>query len=198
MWARGRKVRADRKLRRQADSFADLCDLKARQLDCEVSMWSGYTDATVEETANPTPVLAHANRAGFLTGGWQPGFDGPDSDGSHRQQRATVSGLVGDERLLHALGRVAEAYRLKVDVRTVGEASRRPGVTVTRVDGEPYTVFGGRLSRRVLRRTWRGVRRTVLAEIYTATQVTLVDPEWGSSDRLWMALDEAIGLHAAA
>jgi hypothetical protein len=196
MFARGRVMRANRKLWRQAETFADLCDLRARQLDGEVSMWSGYADANAEEASDLIPVLAHANRAGFLTGGWQPGFDGPGFDGSHWQQRAAVTGLVGDEQLLHALGRVAEAHRLTLLVRDVESHGALAGVTATRIDGAPYTTFGVRLSHRQLRHIWRGVSRPALDEICDAWQVTLVDPEWGSGDRLWTALDEAIGLHA--
>lgn len=197
MWARWRKSRADRRRWAAAQSLPELCDLMARWLEGELSMWPGYDDGAAEETADLIPVLARVNRAGFLTDQSQPGLDGPGSDGARWEQRAAVSGLVGDEELLYALGRVAEAHRLTLLVRTVDENSQRPGVTCTRVDGQPYTVFGDRLTRRVLRHIWQGVSRPAFNEIADAMQVTLVDPEWGSGDRLWSALDEAIALVAA-
>jgi hypothetical protein len=196
MWARWRKVRADRRRWAAARSLPELCELMARWLEGGLSMWPGYDDGADEETVDLIPVLARANRAGFLTDQSQPGCDGPGFDGSRWEQRAAVSGLVGDEELLYALGRVAEAHRLTLLVRDVESRGLLAGVTATRVDGAPYTTFGVRLSRRQLRHIWRGVSRPALAEICDAWQVTLVDPEWGSGDRLWSALDEAIGLRA--
>lgn len=198
MWARWRKTRADRKLWRQAGSLPELCELMARWLEGELSMWPGYEDGAAEETADLIPVLARANRAGFLTDQSQPACDGPGFDGARWEQRAAVSGLVADDGMLFALGRVAEAHRLTILVRAADDQARIEGVTATRVDGEPYTVFGARLTRRQLRHIWRGVSRQALDDITDAMQVTLVDPEYGRNDRLWTALDEAIGLLAAA
>lgn len=198
MAARWRRSRADRRLWRQAGSLPDLCELMARWLEGELSMWPGYADWPDGETAALIPVLARANRAGFLTDQSQPGCDGPGFDGSRWEQRAAVSGLIGDEELLYAIGRVAEARRLTLLVRDVHGHGRLPGMTATRVDGEPYTTFGTRLSRRQLRHIWRGVSRPALDDICAAWQVTLVDPQWGSGDRLWTALDEAIALAVAA
>lgn len=196
MFGRWRKVRADRKLWWQASTLAELGQLMARWLEGNLTVWPGYAVAGPdEETADLIPVLARANRAGFLTDQSQPGSDGPGFDGARWEQRAAVSGLVGDEELLYTLGRVAEAHRLTLLVRDVESHGLLTGVTATRVDGVPYTTFGVRISRRQLRHIWRGVSRPALAEICDAWQVTLVDPEWGSGDRLWRALDEAIGLY---
>jgi hypothetical protein len=198
MFARWRKVRADRKLWRRADSLPELCELMARWLEGDLSMWPGYDDSADEETAELIPVLARLNRAGFLTDQSQPGVNGPGFDGSHWEQRAAVSGFVADEQLLFALARVAEAHRLTILVRHPFEESQRPGVTCTRVDGEPYTVFGRRLSRRDLRHIWRDVNWAAFADIADAAQVTLIDPLYGRDDRLWTALDEALELVKAS
>lgn len=199
MFAGWRKVRADRKLWRQAETLADLGGLMGRWLEGELTVWPGYAVAGPdEETRDLVPVLARANRTGFLTDQSQPGFDGPGFDGTRWQQRAAVSGLVAEEELLFALARVAEAHRLTILVRTTDERSSRPAVTVTKVDGEAYTGFGARLSRRQLRHLWRGVSRPALDEIAAAWQVTLVDPHYGPDDRLWAALDEAINVAKAA
>jgi len=198
MFGRWRKMRADRKLWRQAASLPELCELMARWLEGELSMWPGYADGAADETADLVPVLARANRAGLLTDQSQPGVDGPGFDGARWQQRAAVSGLVADEQVLYALARVAEAHRLTILVRSADDTSERPGVTCTRVDGESSTVFGRQLSRRDLRLIWRTVSWKALGEIEGAWQVTLVDPEFGRNDRLWPALDEVIGQLAAA
>ncbi|MFJ9012311.1 DUF6919 domain-containing protein [Streptomyces canus] len=194
MFGRWRKVRADRKLWRQAGSLAELGGLMARWLEGDLSVWPGYAVAGPdEETADLVPVLARLNRAGFVTDQSQPGCDEYGIYG-HWKQRAAVSGLVGDEQLLNALARVAEAERLTILVRTVDEASRRPGITATTVDGEAYTDFGGHLSRSDLRHIWLGTSWAALAEIEAAWQVTLIDPVYGRTDRLWPALDEALAL----
>jgi hypothetical protein len=194
MFARWRKVRADRKLWAQAASLPELGQLMARWLEGELSVWPGYAVAGPdEETAELVPVLARLNRAGFLTDSSQPACDEYGPYG-HWRQRAAVSGLVGDEQLLNALARVAEAQRLTILVRTVGESSRRPGITATQVDGEAYTAFGGHLARSDLRHIWLGTSWAALTEIEAAWQVTLVDPVYGRTDRLWSALDEALSL----
>jgi hypothetical protein len=195
MFGRWRKVRADRKLWRQAGSLAELGGLMARWLEGELSVWPGYAVAGPdEETTDLVPVLARANRSGFVTDQSQPACDEVTPRGRHWKQRAAVSGLVGDEQLLFALARVAEAQRLTILVRTVDEASRRPGITATQVDGEAYTAFGGHLTRSDLRHMWLGTSWAALAEIESAWQVTLIDPVYGRTDRLWPALDEALQL----
>lgn len=199
MFGRWRKVRADRRRWAGARSLAELGELMARWLEGELSVWPGYAVAGPdEETADLIPLLARANRAGFLTDASQPGCDEPGFDGGRWEQRAAVSGLVGDEELLFALARVAETHRLTILVRTTDEAGQKPGVTATKVDGEPFTAFGLGLSRRDLRHIWQGVSRPAIDEITGAVQVTLVDPVYGRNDRLWLALDEAVGLLAAA
>jgi|1185.fasta_scaffold04064_2 hypothetical protein len=195
MFARWRKVRADRRLWRQAASLDQLGELMARWLEGDLTSWPGYAVASPdEETADLVPVLARANRAGFVTDASQPACDEVGASGRRWRQRAAVCGLVGDEELLNALARVAEAHRLTILVRTVDEDSRRPGITVTQVDGEAYTAFGGRLTRSELQHVWLGTSWSALAEIEAAWQVTLIDPMYGRDNRLWTALDEAIDL----
>jgi hypothetical protein len=199
MFGRWRKVRADRKLWRRAGTLAELGGLMARWLEGDLSTWPGYAVAAPDdETGVLVPVLARANRAGFVTDASQPACDETGVDGRRWRQRAAVSGLVGSEDLLNALARVAEAHRLVILVRTADGISQRPGIAVTTGDGEAYTVFGCRLTRRDLRHVWLGVSRKALAEVEAAWQVTLVDPVYGRDDRLWTALGEAIGLLAAS
>ena len=198
MFARWRKMRADRKLWRQAGSLPELCSLMARWLEGELSMWPGYDDGAAEETAGLIPVLARANRAGFLTDQSQPGFDGIGFDGLRWQQWAAVSGLVGDELLLSRIREAGEAAGLIVLIAHPWLLPQGQGYTATLRGGQPYTEFGAYLSPQILRQVWRGVSRQAMAEIADAWQVTVIDPEFGPGDRLWAALDEAIGLHAKA
>ncbi|MGW2048597.1 DUF6919 domain-containing protein [Streptomyces sp. NPDC001858] len=198
MFTRWRRMRADRRRWAAARTLADLGGLMALWLEGELSLWPGYTPGygPDEETADLVPVLARANRAGFVTDQSQPGCDSPGHDGRRWEQRAAVSGLVGDDRLLFALARVAEACQLTFLVRTATD-SDRPAVTVTKVDGEPYTAFGAPLTGRDLRRLWQGVSAAAIDEIGAAWQVTLADPHYGPSNRLWTALADAVDLHDA-
>lgn len=199
MFGRWRRIRADRKRWAQARTLPELGELMARWLEGDLALWPGYQPGygPDDETTDLIPVLARVNRAGFVTDSSQPALDGPGFGGRRWRQRAAVCGLVGDEQMLFALAQVAEAHRLTILVRTAVEHSCRPGVTVTKVDGESYTGFGDQLSRRQLRHMWRGVSRPALDEIAAAWQVTLVDPEYGRNDRLWAALDEALDLAKA-
>ncbi|MFJ9420723.1 DUF6919 domain-containing protein [Streptomyces sp. NPDC101249] len=138
------------------------------------------------------PVLARANQGGFLTDSSQPGCDEPGADGRRWRQRAAVEGFVTDERLLFALDRAAQSHRLTFLSRAAGGSSRRPAVTVTAVDGKPYTWFGAQLTARDLRHIWQGLSRPAMDAVIAAQQVTIIDPTWGSSTRLWTALDEAL------
>lgn len=196
-WANWRQKRADRRMWRQARTLTTLGELMAHWLQGNLSLRPGYQPGygPDTETTDLIPVLANANRAGFLTTDSQPGCDEIGTDGRHWQQRAAVTGFVGSEKLLHQLGYLAETHRLELLVRDVADGRTRVGRTVTRVGGEPYTVFGAPLSRRDLRRIWQGVSRPALTEITDAWQVTLIDSKWGRNDLLWTALDTAIAPH---
>lgn len=198
MAGRWRKARADRKLWRQARTLPDLSGLMARWLEGELTMWPGYADGAAEETAALIPVLARANRAGFLTDQSQPGFDGIGFDGLRWQQRAAVSGLVADEMLLARIRKAGAAAGLIVLVAHPWLLPQGQGYTCTLRGGEPYTEFGAYLPPRILRQIWRGISRPAMAEIADAWQVTVIDPDFGRDDRLWPALDQAINAHRAA
>lgn len=198
MFAQWRRIRADRRLWRQAATFDDLCVLMARWLEGELSMWPGHQDWPDGETSPLVPVLARANRAGFLTDQSQPGFDGIGYDGLHWQQRASVSGLIADEQLLAQVRQAGERAGLVVLIAHPWLLPQGRGITGTLRGGEPYTEFGAYLSVRTLRQIWPGVSRPAFAEIADAWQVTVIDPEYGRGDRVWAALDEAIALLGAA
>jgi hypothetical protein len=197
MFARWWKSRADRRLWRQAATLPELCGLMARWLEGELSMWPGYGDGAAEETADLVPVLARANRAGFLTDQSQPGCDGPGFDGARWQQRATVSGLIADERLLARIRRAGEDAGVAVLISHPRLLPQGRGVTGTLRGGQPYTEFGEYLPPRVLRQIWSGVSRPAFAAVANAWQVTVIAPDYGRNDRVWAVLDEAISAEKA-
>jgi len=191
MAARWRKIRTDRKAWRSATTVAGLGELMASWLEGAMIWRPGAAPGLDPETVDLVPVLARANRAGFLTTDSQPGCDGPGFDGRRWKQRASVTGFVADDQMMHALSWVAGVHRLTLLIRTADDDCQ-PGVTVTRVDVEDPTTFGDRLSRRDLRHMWQGVGRDALVEVTGSLQVTLIDPEFGRNDRLWPALGTAI------
>jgi len=48
------------------------------------------------------------------------------------------------------------------------------------------------LSRRETANSQRGLHRQAINALADAIQITLVDPRWGPSDRLWAAMHEAV------
>ncbi|MFD4596759.1 DUF6919 domain-containing protein [Streptomyces sp. NPDC058464] len=198
MFGRWRQIRADRKQWAQAETLADLGQLMAAWLEGDMAWRAGAWPDLDPETNELVPVLARVNRAGFLTDDSQPASDETGADGRHWWQRAAVSGFVTDEQMLDALTRVADSYQLTILIREAGARFPGPRVTVTRVDGEPYTRFGGHLTPEDLRHIWQGLSEPAVAELVDAWQVTLVDPQFGRNDRLWTALNAALELQIPA
>lgn len=184
----------DRRRWKTARTFADLCELMALWTEGQIKTWPGHDGEPDPETADLLPTLAATNRGGYLTTGSQPGVIGPGYDGLLWEQRAAVEGLVADQHLLDRLRRAAEAARLTVIVHEPADRSRGLGgdVVVTRVDGSPYTGFGAKLNRRVMKGQWPVISRDALQQVLGAWQVTVIDLEWGRDTVLWQALDRAI------
>lgn len=197
MFARWRTVRADRRRWAEAQTLPELGELMALWLEGELSTWPGYAVAGPdEETIDLVAVLARANRGGFITDQSQPGVDKLGADGRRWVQRAAVSGLVRDERLLDQLMAAADRHGLTMLV-SHADGPYRDAVTVTAVDDEPYTGFGAYMPRRTLHQIWPGVSSHVFADIAIAWQVTLIDPRWGEDSWLWPALGQALDARGA-
>lgn len=193
MLGRWRKTRADRRRWAAAQSLPELGELMALWLEGELSVWPGYAVAGPdEETVELIPTLAAANRGGFLTDQSQPGSDGTGFDGLRWQQRAAVSGLVGDELLLSRIRKTGETAGLIVLIAHPRLLPQGQGYTCTLRGAESYTEFGAYLPTRELRHIWHGVSQQAMSEIADAWQVTVIDPEFGRNDRLWPALDSAL------
>lgn len=185
---------------RKARTLADLGDLTALWLEGAIDHHPGYCGAPDDETALLVPVLAAANRAGFVTLGSQPGVAGTVGwDDKVWRQRAAVDGFATPDVAADLRG-VAEAAGLVMiehgparlftswsDTVVVTDRCRlsRHGHPLER---ESVTDFGAHLSRRLVRFQYRGCRRSAVRSLLDAPQVTLIDPAWGPSERLWHAL----------
>jgi hypothetical protein len=184
----------DAELWESAQSLADIGNFTALWLEGQIASQPGYAPGCGpdEETADLIPVLAAANRAGFVTDSSQPGESCTGYDGAHWDQRAAVQGLASAEvadrlRSLASpdlLVQVHDAPRWRFRFDTAIPVTRREGSTCTR--------FGARLPVRHLRDGWTGYgicARDAVREVCAAKQVTIVDPVWGRNDILWPALE---------
>jgi uncharacterized protein DUF6919 len=184
--------RLDRRWR-EARTLADLGQTAADWMEGRIpgEHPNGY-DELDPETTSLVPTLIAANRAGFVADNSQPGQAGVGFDGAHWEQRAAVDGWIAPGRLLDRLR--AHARRAGITVMTQRAGSRpRPGVPVTTCGGEPVTWFGGWAPHRTQTEwVWSGVGGRARRELRTATHLTLIDPTWGPSTRLWDALAAAI------
>lgn len=178
---------------RDARSIADLGQAMALWMEGRGPDWPGYFGPFGQEEENGArhliPTLAAANRAGFVTTGSQPAYDGIGSDGSHWRQRAHVDGVVHKHSPL--LGRLTA---LEGQGFGVFRGWPKQAIAVTDRDGEPQTGFGGfRLGRDHAAREWHGIGRHALRELKEqGVRLHIVDPTWGRDDRLWPALARAV------
>ncbi|MFD4912824.1 DUF6919 domain-containing protein [Streptomyces virginiae] len=172
---------------RSSRSIADLGQHMALWLEGSGPSWPGYgADFGYEEddASHLVPVLAAANRAGFVTVQSQPATD----DGRGSRQRAWVEGIVHYRNPI--LGRLLDLQRQGF---TVIRGSRTPYLVLTEEEGEPHTTLGYRIPRNWRAREWHGVGRHALREIrQDGVSLHLVDMTWGRDDRLWPALANAI------
>ena len=166
-----------------ARTLADLGSLTALWL--EGSLPGGHPggyDRPDPETLPLVPVLAAANRAGFVTDVSQPGFDGAGYDGHRWEQRAAVDGHIADGPLLDRIVAGAKAARLLVEV----DGDRLP---VSWTEGETTCWFGGELPVSYVRRCWP---RAAVPAVLAARRLLVADRNFGPHDRLWRVLDEAV------
>ncbi|MER6807498.1 hypothetical protein ABT319_36645 [Streptomyces sp. NPDC000678] len=193
--------RADRRRWKSARTVLDLGELMALWLEGEIASRPGYQPrfGPDEETAHLVPTLAALCRAGYVTTCSQPGFAGTGADGLWWEQRAAVELVVTDPALFHRLVDAAHAAGLTVrinDHRRDGGVQEQPVVVTTR-DGEPFTAFGGRISRADMAIQWPGLDRGLYDQVAHGTYVSVVAPEWGTAgERLWVILDFLTGLRS--
>lgn len=193
----GRMSRADAERWQEARTVVDLADLTALWLEGEIGSQPGYAAGygPDPETLDLIPVLADANRAGYLTHQSQPGEPpGIGYDGETWAQRAAVCGYASAD-LAARLHAAATEAGLIVHVYAPSRRRRRGerhGTTVTTRAGQPYTGFGQRLPRHLIQFLYGDCHPDAVAAIQAAHQVTVIDPEWGRDDRLWPVLAAAV------
>lgn len=177
-------------------SLAELGEMTARWLEGSAPWQPGYSDCgPAPETEPLVPVLAAANRAGFLTAGSQPGDITTDARGLRWVQAAAVTGFASP-RDADLLVSIASGYRLACVVRQAPRwlTGYRTAAEVTWCEGRAVTRFGAALSRRYLADGHAGYGqcdRTAVRAVQNALQVTIADPKPGCADSvLWRALSE--------
>jgi len=207
----GRMSKADREKWAAARTLADLGELTAQWLEGRIASQPSYYGGPDSETAPLVPVLAKLNRAGFVTSGSQPAFNGAGYDGAHWKQRAAVEAYADPPLALRVL-RVAQEtgliivawppsslprwrYRYDRAVAVTRTDGCDPACPTRHADGCDYTWFGTQVPRRHLRSRHIGYgicHRDAVKALCGAWQVTVYDPEWGRGDLLWHVLAQAL------
>lgn len=190
-------TRTDRARWRAARSITDLGHLTALWLEGEVTSHPGCATPNYgpdKETAHLVPVLAAANRAGYLTDNSQPGLIQRGSDGDLWEQRAAVTGWIDpdNQQLVRRITTAARDAGLLVCVDHPGSQ-----IPVTKVDGQDYTIFGAVLPE-YLHVLWpaRLIDRDLFTALANAASVTVADPQYGRDSLLWPVLTQALAHHA--
>ncbi|MEU7158878.1 DUF6919 domain-containing protein [Streptomyces chrestomyceticus] len=188
--------RADRARWRSARTLADLGRLTADWWVGSVRSLPGRRAGHRPDPALAAhvPVLAAANRAGFLASAAQAGLAT-----ARVRQKAAVQGFTADPVLIHYLVGAAEKAGLDVvlhDWHDAFYAEHTGGVTVTRT-AHGTVVFGQALAVQDIKALWPRLPDAVDA-VVPALQITLADAVFGPSDLLWGALADAVrGLNEA-
>jgi hypothetical protein len=198
--------KADRARRAAARSLADLGELTALWLEGKIMSQPGYCDPDPDEEWGPfpetralVPVLAAANRAGFLTSTSQPGGSVPGWT-----QRAAVSGFADNATLARLGAAFAEHPEIYAIITRAPRflTRHRTASPVTRCGTRDCTSFGARLSQRFIRDSRTGYGecgREAVRAVCDAWQVTLIDTSWGREPSpLWTVLAEFAGAPRAA
>lgn len=183
--------RADRKRWQAARSLADLCDLTARWLEGDLKQTPGHAGPPCPETIGLIPVLAAANRAGFLTDDSQPGVPWDESESC---QYAAVTGFVADENLDALRESLDLVELLFIEHRAVRRTICKDSVTVTVDGGEDFTRYGQQISRKALKWQFEMCQPSAVQAVCDAWQVTIVEMEPGRNSVLWPALAEFAGV----
>lgn len=190
-----RMSRGERKRWRAASSLHDLGRLTAAWLEGGIASQPGYApDCGPDlETEDLIPVLARANRAGYVTAGSQPGVDAEiGTDGANWTQRAAVEGWMtprhATELAEAATGAGLIAITHPVLIRRLGR--REPGwIDVTRRNGQVVTGFGRQRRRREVEFGYAECGASAVDAVLAASHLTLAAPDYGTDQRVWELLD---------
>lgn len=184
---------SDRRTWRAATTLDHLAELTARWLEGRLATHPGTVgrDGPDEETWDLVPHLARLNRSrsGFLTSCSQPGARPWHFDGAKWHARAAVEGYVAD-RELHA--------HITTQARRAGllvPPLRPYGTPVTLRDGEQFTAFGVDITRTERLFSWSAGRllsRPAKQALAAAHPITIIEPAYGPSTRLWDFCDRTL------
>jgi hypothetical protein len=175
----------DAALWRGARTLADLGELTARWLEGTVGSVPGTMPGygPDEETGPLVPVLAAANRAGYVTNFSQPG----ESDNGWTQ-RAAVHGFAS-AATFKAIATTAADADLIITAARATEANWSTRIVVTIDNGRENTWAGDPWSREEVQDGYGDCCDPAAVEtLCRAWQVTLIDPQWGRNDHLWDVL----------
>ncbi|MFH9425482.1 DUF6919 domain-containing protein [Streptomyces sp. NPDC017529] len=185
----------DRARWRSARTLADLGQLSADWWEGSVRSLPGYRAGhrPHPSLAAHVPVLAAANRAGFLVTSAQVGLAT-----ARRRQKSAVQGFVTDPALVRRLVGAAETAGLGLvlhDWYDAFYAEHTGGITVTRTL-HSTGVFGQALAVEDIKASWPRLPHAVDA-VVPALQITLADPDFGPGDLVWNTLADAVRSHEA-
>ena len=195
-----RMSRADRQRWASARTLADLGELTAQWIEGRIGSQPGYYGPSDIEDPALIPVLARLNRAGFITTGSQAGLDEGDGRLARCRQRAAVEGFA-DYAMVLEMAAAAGAGGLTAVVHAPRSLPRwryryDRAEVVTLMNGQTYTRFGVQVPRRHIRSAVTGYgicHRDAVTALFSAWQVTIIDPEWGRDPSpLWDVLGAAL------
>lgn len=172
-----------------ARTLADLGELMAQFIEGRIGISPTHGAPVDPETTELIPLLAAVNRAGFVTHQSQPGIP-RDEHGS--AQRANVSGFAAPDTFARLMTAASRADLIITAARALDPSSDRefgPFFTITLDEGEEYTWDGITLPQSVLATGWgQFCHPRAVRDLFSAWQVTLIDPVWGRDDALWPVL----------
>lgn len=184
----------DRERWHSAWTLADLGELTAQFLEGQIQQSPTHCAPPDPETTGLIPVLAAANRAGFVTHQSQPGIP---RDEHGYAQRANVSGYAAPDAFARLMAAAAGADLIITAARALDESPARefgPFFAITLDEGQECTWDGIASSRSILDDSYGwDCHPKVVDELFTAWQVTLIDPVWGRNDILWPVLQAFAG-----
>lgn len=165
-----------------ARTLDDLGELTAQWLEGRVAYQPGYGGPVdVDEDPGLRDTLIRLNRAGLVTECSQGGWVGP---GGYSTQMAAVEGFAAPATVEQLRQTLAGAeYEVLVNARH--------GVPLSHLDGQPYTRFGQRMTRRGIAGRYPGCHRDAIKAVAAADQIVIYDRQIGRNT-LWAALDEAV------
>ncbi len=181
----------------RAHTLDDLDELTAQWLEGRIKSQPGYcgpVDVDRDLAPDLPDTLIRLNRAGLVTIGSQAGWDGTDRCGRGFRSAAAVEGFASPSTA-EALGRALHGSEYRIlthSAAAIGWRRAKDGMTVSYLDGRPYTIFGRQLHRRsIATRIYPGCHRDAIDAVSAAGQIVIYDPAIGRNT-LWVALNAAV------